>query len=71
MQNGTVWGHGSYLDPDFSAKYLHELSLETGQAIAWQEFCKDLAALDESQRALIDSRVAILLKENRYDPVSQ
>jgi len=71
MQNGSIWGHGSYLGPDFSAQYLHELSLETGQAIARQEFGDDLSTLDESQRALIDSRVAILLKENRYDPASK
>jgi len=24
MQNGSIWGHGSYLDPDFPAAYLHE-----------------------------------------------
>ncbi len=71
MQNGSIWGHGSYLGPDFSAQYLHELSLETGQAIARQEFGMDLSALDESRRAQVDARVAILLKENRYDPVSQ
>ncbi|HEX9078182.1 MAG TPA: hypothetical protein VF795_01260 [Desulfuromonadaceae bacterium] len=23
MENGTVWGHGAYLGPDFSAAYLH------------------------------------------------
>lgn len=62
MQNGSIWGHGSYLGPDFSAQYLHELSLETGQAIARQEFGADLSTLDQSQRALVDSRVAILLK---------
>jgi nitric oxide reductase subunit B len=32
MQNGSIWGHGSYLGPDFSAQYLHELSLEASQA---------------------------------------
>ena len=71
MQNGSIWGHGSYLGPDFSAQYLHELSLDTGQAIARQEFGMDLSALDEPQRAQVDARVAILLKENRYDPASQ
>jgi nitric oxide reductase subunit B len=71
MQNGSIWGHGSYLGPDFSAQYLHELSLETGRAIAIQEFGIDLSTLNESQRALVDSRVAILLKENRYDSVSK
>ena len=46
MQNGSIWGHGSYLGPDFSAQYLHELSLDTGQAIARQEFGADLSAMD-------------------------
>jgi len=22
MENGTIWGHGAYLGPDFSAEYL-------------------------------------------------
>ncbi|MFZ0614059.1 MAG: cbb3-type cytochrome c oxidase subunit I [Desulfobacterales bacterium] len=71
MQNGSIWGHGSYLGPDFSAQYLHDLSLETGQTIAKQEFGKDLSALDEAQRTLVDARIAIYLKENRYDPASK
>lgn len=71
MQNGSIWGHGSYLGPDFSAQYLHELSLEAGRMIAMQEFGTGLSALDASQRALVDSRVAIGLKENRYDPESK
>jgi nitric oxide reductase subunit B len=29
MENGTIWGHGSYLGPDFSAAYLHQLALDT------------------------------------------
>lgn len=71
MQNGSIWGHGSYLGPDFSAQYLHDLSLETGRDIARQEFGKDLSALDEAQRTLVDARIAIYLKENRYDPASK
>jgi nitric oxide reductase subunit B len=30
MENGTIWGHGAYLGPDFSAEYLHTLALEAG-----------------------------------------
>src|SRR5450756_903329 len=26
MENGTIWGHGAYLGPDFSAEYLHTLA---------------------------------------------
>jgi nitric oxide reductase subunit B len=29
MDNGTIWGHGAYLGPDFSAAYLHQLALDT------------------------------------------
>ncbi|RPJ14924.1 MAG: nitric-oxide reductase large subunit [Deltaproteobacteria bacterium] len=70
MQNGSIWGHGSYLGPDFSAAYLHELALDTGNAIARKEFNADLAVLDADQRSRVDARVATLLKENRYDPAT-
>lgn len=68
MQNGSIWGHGSYLGPDFSARYLHELSLDAGQMIANRLFGKDLELLDTSQRAAVNAQTALMLKENRYDP---
>ncbi|HZE21434.1 MAG TPA: hypothetical protein VE082_05225, partial [Desulfobaccales bacterium] len=34
MENGTIWGHGAYLGPDFSAAYLHTLAQETGETEA-------------------------------------
>jgi nitric oxide reductase subunit B len=71
MQNGSIWGHGSYLGPDFAARYLHELSLDTGEAVARKAFALGLEALDASQRAAVDAQVALLLKANRYDPTTQ
>ncbi|MGD9974205.1 MAG: nitric-oxide reductase large subunit [Desulfatirhabdiaceae bacterium] len=70
MQNGSIWGHGSYLSPDFSAQYLHELSIDAGNAIAGQEGI-DFLSLNSEQRLRIDARIAGLLKENRYNPVSK
>ncbi|WP_054032331.1 nitric-oxide reductase large subunit [Desulfatitalea tepidiphila] len=67
MQNGSIWGHGAYLGPDFSARYLHELALDAGNAMARELFGRDLSALDEGQRASIDAQVALLLKQNRYN----
>lgn len=49
--NGTVWGHGAYLGPDFSADYLHQV------AVATRELNPDMT-LDEINR---------LAKTNRYD----
>jgi nitric oxide reductase subunit B len=37
MENGTIWGHGAYLGPDFSAAYLHQLALDTKAPATLQE----------------------------------
>lgn len=34
MDNGSIWGHGAYLGPDFSADALHRMGTGTAQAIA-------------------------------------
>ena len=71
MQNGSIWGHGSYLGPDYSARYLHELSLDVGDGVARRELGANLSAVSSEQRRLIDARVAELLKTNRYDPATR
>jgi nitric oxide reductase subunit B len=68
MENGTIWGHGAYLGPDFSAEYLHALALDTGEALARQHFGKRFADLGESEKAIIAAMVQGVLKENRYEP---
>ncbi|MHB1100680.1 MAG: hypothetical protein ACYCZR_14110, partial [Burkholderiales bacterium] len=37
MENGTIWGHGAYLGPDFSAAYLHQLALDTKEPASLSE----------------------------------
>src|SRR6187455_2783078 len=32
MQYGSIYGHGAYLGPDFTADYLHRLALEMRRA---------------------------------------
>ncbi|TXL17976.1 hypothetical protein BMR04_03020, partial [Methylococcaceae bacterium HT3] len=34
MQQGSIWGHGSYLAPDWSADWLHREALELLSLIA-------------------------------------
>jgi nitric oxide reductase subunit B len=55
MDNGTLWGHGAYLGPDYSAAYLHDLASGA------------VAAMGPGSEA----RVAELLSTNRYDPISR
>ncbi|MGD0914875.1 MAG: nitric-oxide reductase large subunit [Thermodesulfobacteriota bacterium] len=66
MENGTIWGHGAYLGPDFSAEYLHTLALQTGETLAKENYHRSLPELSTAQRAAIDAEVQQLLKENRY-----
>ncbi|WP_353236102.1 cbb3-type cytochrome c oxidase subunit I [Diaphorobacter ruginosibacter] len=68
MNNGSVWGHGGYLGPDFSATALHLMGEATIAQLSQQAFGILPSALNELQRAGIDGQVARLLKHNRYDP---
>ncbi|KHK01833.1 nitric-oxide reductase large subunit [Desulfovibrio sp. TomC] len=67
MENGSIWGHGAYLGPDFSAQYLHELGLSVSRGLAPQRFGRDFEALSPQEREILGKEVSLLLKENRYD----
>jgi nitric oxide reductase subunit B len=67
MDNGSIWGHGAYLGPDFSAEALHRMGEDTAEAIAQQQYQQPLAALTISQQAAVHAETAVALKTNRYD----
>ena len=71
MENGTIWGHGAYLGPDFSAEYLHTLALDAEKIVAERHGFVMQAALPANQRLIVNAEVARLLKQNRYDPASK
>ena len=68
MDNGTIWGHGAMLGPDFSAEYLHTLALHGATHIAQQRHGRSPDKLTPAQRAMIEAEVRTELKHNRYDP---
>ena len=37
MDNGTIWGHGGYLGPDYSAESLHRIGENVAAALAKQQ----------------------------------
>jgi len=69
MENGTIWGHGAYLDPDFSAEYLHTMAIHIRAAMLTR-FKQDSSAPKINDADVLDAEVAHTLKENRYDPKS-
>jgi nitric oxide reductase subunit B len=66
MENGTIWGHGAYLGPDFSAEYLHTLALDAREAIARRYYRRGLAELSPVEAETVAAEVRRLLKQNRY-----
>jgi nitric oxide reductase subunit B len=67
MENGTIWGHGAYLGPDFSAEYLHTLALDTAEAVAEHLYDRNLVELTDAERLNVNAEAGRLLKMNRYD----
>jgi nitric oxide reductase subunit B len=71
MENGTIWGHGAYLGPDFSAEYLHTLALDAEKTVTERHGFIMHTTLLPSQGLIVNAEVARLLKQNRYDPASK
>ena len=70
QQLGTVWGHGSYVAPDWSADYLHR---EAGWLLAhWpkEAGAADFAALDGETQAALRARLRAEIRTNTYDPAT-
>ncbi|MEO8104403.1 MAG: nitric-oxide reductase large subunit, partial [Betaproteobacteria bacterium] len=67
MNNGSIWGHGAYLGPDYSAAALHRMGEDTAEAIAQQQYRQPLLALAPAQQAAVHAETAVVLKTNRYD----
>ena len=70
MQNGSIWGHGGYMGPDYTAEYLHTLAIQTNEQLAPHMFGKPLAELSEANQAAVNAEVQHLLQINRYDPAT-
>lgn len=68
MDHGTIFGHGGYLAPDFTADYLHNMGLQLQSIFARDSFGQDYATLNIPQKAFVDSQVKNELKTNRYNP---
>jgi nitric oxide reductase subunit B len=58
MEVGSVWGHGSYVAPDWTADWLHREAVFALDAWAQQEFGSEFAQLSEERQAQLSGRLA-------------
>jgi len=67
MQKGTIWGHGSYLAPDWSADWLHREAVEMLEIAAQAEHGRSHAQLDRPAQAALEVQLPLQLRANTYD----
>ncbi len=67
MQVGSIWGHGSYVAPDWTADYLHRESLFILNEWANSENSKEYNALDSEKQAALRQRLQNLMRTNTFD----
>ena len=71
QQMGTVWGHGSYVAPDWSADFLHRESVWLLEHWAGEESRGGKHAdLDVERQAALQARLKQEIRTNTYDAAS-
>lgn len=67
QQLGTVWGHGSYVAPDWSADWLHREALALRDLVAKRLYQNEFASIAPHQQAAVDAIVKEEMRRNTYD----
>ncbi|MFZ6759115.1 nitric-oxide reductase large subunit [Undibacterium sp. Ji50W] len=70
QQLGTVWGHGSYVAPDWSADWLHRESLALLEIWAQKESQTSFEQLSPGRQAELKARLKEEMRRNTYNAAS-
>ncbi len=68
MQQGSIWGHGSYVAPDWSADWLHREALALLDILASGDGGRAYADLPASEQARLQALLREEMRTNTYDP---
>ncbi|MFW5845719.1 MAG: cbb3-type cytochrome c oxidase subunit I, partial [Planctomycetota bacterium] len=70
QQVGSIWGHGAYLGPDWSADQLHREALTLRAIWAQREHGRPYTELPLETRAGLDARLRAAFRTNTWDAAS-
>ena len=70
QQVGSIWGHGAYVAPDWSADWLHREAMFVLDTWARAEGGASFDALNSERRAALSARLAEMMRKNTFDPAS-
>jgi len=67
---GSIWGHGAYVAPDWTADWLHRESVYILNSWAAVAGAREYHALSAEQQAALRARLEQAMRTNTYDPSS-
>ncbi len=67
---GSIWGHGAYVAPDWSADWLHREAVWILDKWSATEFGKPYEQITDEQKAALQARLQKEMRANRYDPAT-
>ena len=67
MEVGSIWGHGSYVAPDWTADWLHREATFILDRWSQDDFQSEYARLSGEQKAQLQGRLEQLMRTNTYD----
>jgi nitric oxide reductase subunit B len=70
MEMGSIWGHGSYVAPDWTADYLHRESIFVLNEWSRNDFAAAYDDLTSEQKAALRQRLQDVMRKNNYDETS-
>jgi len=70
MEQGSIWGHGSYVAPDWTADWLHRESVFVLNHWSTTEFSQPYDALAAESQAALRQRLVTESRTNTFDPAS-
>ncbi len=68
QQLGSIWGHGAYVAPDWTADWLHREAVFLLDSWARADGADDYESLTNEQRAALRARLQEELRTNTYNP---
>jgi nitric oxide reductase subunit B len=67
MEVGTVWGHGSYVAPDWTADWLHRECMFILNYWSNRNYSKDYSQLNPEDQSMLREKLTLMMRTNKYD----
>ncbi len=67
---GSIWGHGAYVAPDWTADWLHREAVAVLDGWARAEGAGAYAELAPERRGALRERLTVMMHENTHDPAT-